>query len=54
VVVALLLHGMVDIYWSAGTVSLPFLIMGMALGGVPADADSRGQRSSAVVSADRG
>jgi polysaccharide biosynthesis protein PslJ len=31
VVLAHLLHGMVDIYWSAGVVTLPFLILGMAL-----------------------
>lgn len=31
VVTGRLLHGMVDIYWTAGTVTLPFLIAGMAL-----------------------
>jgi hypothetical protein len=30
-VCGLLLHGMVDIYWSAGVVTLPFLLLGMAL-----------------------
>lgn len=28
-----LLHGMVDIYWSAGVVTLPFLLLGLALAG---------------------
>jgi hypothetical protein len=31
IVLGVLLHGMVDIYWSAGTVSLPFMILGIAL-----------------------
>jgi hypothetical protein len=31
IVVAHLLHGMVDIYWSAGVVTLPFLILGIAM-----------------------
>lgn len=26
-----LLHGMVDIYWAAGVVTLPFVVMGIAL-----------------------
>jgi O-antigen ligase len=30
-VAGLLAHGMVDIYWTAGTVTLPFIVMGMAL-----------------------
>ncbi|MDT4937726.1 MAG: hypothetical protein QOG80_1397 [Pseudonocardiales bacterium] len=30
-----LLHGMVDIYWAAGVVSLPYLILGMALAKEP-------------------
>jgi O-antigen ligase len=37
-VVAHLLHGMVDIYWSAGVVTLPFLVLGIALA-EPGDAD---------------
>ncbi len=52
VVVAALLHGLVDIYWTAATVSLPFLILGMALGGDGADqppARARNMRSSAVA-----
>ena len=35
-----LLHGMVDIYWSAGVVSLPFLVAGLALS---ADAPATGR-----------
>jgi len=35
-VAGLLAHGMVDIYWTAGTVTLPFIIMGMALAREPA------------------
>lgn len=31
VIAGKLLHGMVDIYWSAGVASLPFLILGIAL-----------------------
>ncbi len=31
-----LLHGMVDIYWSAGVVTLPFLLLGMGLAGATA------------------
>jgi hypothetical protein len=34
-VTGLLVHGMVDIYWTAGTVTLPFIIMGMALAPEP-------------------
>lgn len=34
-VAGLLAHGMVDIYWTAGTVTLPFIIMGMALAREP-------------------
>lgn len=29
---ASLMHGMVDIYWSAGTTTLPFILLGIALG----------------------
>lgn len=36
-VAGLLAHGMVDIYWTAGTVTLPFIIMGMALAHEPSD-----------------
>jgi hypothetical protein len=32
---AQLLHGMVDIYWSGGVVTLPFLVLGIALSGSP-------------------
>jgi hypothetical protein len=35
VVAAELLHGMVDIYWQAGVVSLPFIILGMGLAAAP-------------------
>jgi O-antigen ligase len=35
-VAGLLAHGMVDIYWTAGTVTLPFMAMGMALAMEPA------------------
>lgn len=38
---ASLMHGMVDIYWSAGTVSLPFIILGMALGSPDPESDLR-------------
>ena len=31
-VVGALVHGMVDIYWIAGSVTLPFLLLGMGLG----------------------
>lgn len=52
-VFGLLLHGMVDIYWTAGTVTLPFVIFGMALARPPAAApldapsapDASGNRS---------
>jgi hypothetical protein len=36
-VAGLLTHGMVDIYWTAGTVTLPFIVMGMALAGEPSN-----------------
>jgi hypothetical protein len=39
--VGLLLHGMIDIYWTAGTVPLPFLILGMALAEREPQASSR-------------
>ncbi|MDQ1681080.1 MAG: hypothetical protein QOI42_1939 [Frankiaceae bacterium] len=41
VVAGLLLHGQVDIYWIAGSASLPFMIMGMALALGPADGSDR-------------
>jgi hypothetical protein len=37
VVAGLLLHGQVDIYWIAGSASLPFIILGMALAIGPRD-----------------
>ncbi len=40
VVAAVLLHGMVDIYWTAGAVTLPFILLGMALGAEPAAEES--------------
>ncbi len=47
-------HGMVDIYWSAGVASLPFLVLGMALGSDPAPDQPPGRepktRSSALAS----
>lgn len=36
-VAGLLAHGMVDIYWTAGSVTLPFIVMGMALAREPSD-----------------
>jgi len=36
-----LLHGMVDIYWSAGVVSVPFLLLGIGLAQPPAERDHR-------------
>jgi hypothetical protein len=36
-VAGLLAHGMVDIYWTAGTVTLPFILMGMGLAHEPAN-----------------
>jgi hypothetical protein len=36
-VTGLLTHGMVDIYWTAGTVTLPFIVMGMALARDPSN-----------------
>jgi hypothetical protein len=36
-VAGLLAHGMVDIYWTAGTITLPFIVMGMALAREPSD-----------------
>lgn len=41
VVFASLMHGMVDIYWSAGTASLPFMILGMALGTPESESELR-------------
>jgi hypothetical protein len=40
-----LLHGMVDIYWTAGTVSLPFLMLGLALGREPATPGDTGEHA---------
>lgn len=40
-VIANLMHGMVDIYWSAGTASLPFILFGMALGTRERDSEAR-------------
>jgi hypothetical protein len=40
----LLLHGMVDIYWTAGTVTLPFLLFGMALARAPGRDEPRHAR----------
>lgn len=36
-VIGLLAHGMVDIYWTAGTVTLPFILMGMGLARDPSN-----------------
>jgi hypothetical protein len=36
-VAGLLAHGLVDIYWTAGTITLPFIVLGMALAGEPSD-----------------
>jgi hypothetical protein len=48
VVAGQLLHGMVDIYWSAGVVTLPFLLLGIALAG-PRPAPTAARRRSAVT-----
>lgn len=32
-----LAHGMVDVYWTAGTLAFPFIVMGMALAREPSD-----------------
>jgi hypothetical protein len=45
VVTGLLLHGQVDIYWIAGSASLPFVILGMALAVCPADDGLSGQQT---------
>lgn len=50
-VVGQLAHGMVDIYWSAGTAALPFLLLGMGLARAPADSrapadEGQGRRAS--------
>jgi hypothetical protein len=36
-----LLHGMVDIYWNAGVVALPFLLLGMGLAREPVEREAR-------------
>jgi hypothetical protein len=48
-VLGILLHGMVDIYWTAGAVSLPFIILGMALAAerTPTSRRSGGKHQSA-------
>lgn len=57
-VAGMLAHGMVDIYWTAGTVALPFIIMGMALAQEPPDQagqpapDSRSRQPAALPLAD--
>jgi hypothetical protein len=45
-----LLHGMFDIYWTAGVITLPFIVLGMALAGprVPPGARSRPRASAGV------
>lgn len=48
VVVASLLHGMVDIYWSAGSVTLSFLILGMALTSTTANSKYSAESASPV------
>jgi hypothetical protein len=48
-VAGLLAHGMVDIYWTAGTVTLPFILMGMGLAHEPSN-----QISQAAVDPDSG
>jgi hypothetical protein len=55
VVAAQLLHGMVDIYWSAGVVTLPFLLLGIGLAGrapAPAAAGPAAGLPAGVRSAD--
>lgn len=53
-VAGLLAHGMVDIYWTAGTVALPFIVMGMALAHEPSDqAQQRAGRRSRAHTPDR-
>ncbi|MDT4936745.1 MAG: hypothetical protein QOG80_416, partial [Pseudonocardiales bacterium] len=41
VVAGLFIHGMVDIYWTAGAVTLPFIIFGMAIAHAPSRAAPR-------------
>lgn len=49
VVAGLLAHGMVDIYWTAGTVTLPFIIMGIGLAREPSDHIHRPARRGSSV-----
>jgi hypothetical protein len=53
VIAGQLLHGMVDIYWSAGVVTLPFLILGIALAGPRPTTPGAGTRPRSSVGAHR-
>jgi hypothetical protein len=48
-----LLHGMVDIYWAAGVVTLPFLLLGIALAGPRPSALRSGARRRTPVGSHR-
>jgi hypothetical protein len=51
IVAGKLLHGMVDIYWSAGVAALPFLILGIALAQPRAAPPAAGPRSRIAIGA---
>jgi hypothetical protein len=53
VVAGRLMHGMVDIYWTAGAVTLPFVILGIALAGSRSTAFATRTNSRLAVGAHR-
>ena len=57
ILVGALLHGMVDIYWTAGALTMPFVIMGIALAGSGEPADepprARARDADVVVASDQ-